>query len=335
MLVVVVITAAASLYSISLTQYPISFSRMLDILWDGITGYTSTGYYDELEHKIILETYVPRVVAGLAVGAILGIAGAVMQSVIDNPLADPYTTGISSGAAFGVALFVVYGFTLFPGNDQWAMITNAFLFAMIPCAAILLFSSMGRGTSGMMILVGIAIMMVFGSATQLIMFAAEPTSISSIYEWNVGSLSIVENEDLPFILVALLVLCVSMIPLSKYITILTSGDRMAQVIGVNAKLIRTVCFFIVSTCTAVAVSFTGSIGFIGLVVPHICRMIVGSSKGILAMSGVLGALMLMSCDAIARLIILGGLPVGVITAAIGSPIFIYFLVRSRRGSYYG
>ena len=330
-----IVTAFLSLYSVSLTQYPISFSRMIEIIIEGIQGYEPIEYYEKIEHKIIWEMYIPRVIAGLIVGAVLGIAGAVMQSVIHNPLADPYTTGISSGAAFGVALFIVYGFSLIPGNDQWSIIVNAFVFAMIPCFAILLFASLGKSSSSMMILVGIAIMMVFSSATQLIMFAAESDSVSSIYEWNIGSLSLVNSQDLPYILVALIILGISMIFLGKYVTIMTSGDRMAQTIGVNAKHIRILCFFIVSACVALTVSFTGSIGFVGLVIPHLCRIMVGSTKNILALSAVLGALMLMGCDAIARMIILGGLPVGVITAAVGSPIFIYFLVRSKKGSYYG
>lgn len=334
-IIAIIVTALLSLYSISLTQYPISFSRMIEILIEGIQGVVPEDYYPRLEHKIIWDSYVPRILSGLIVGAVLGIAGAVMQSVIHNPLADPYTTGISSGAAFGVALFVVYGFTLIPGAGQWSLIANAFAFAMIPCMAILLFASFGKGSSSMMILVGIGIMMVFSSATQLIMFSAEPSSIATIYEWNIGSLSIVDNEDLPYMLGALVVLCISMVFLGKYLAIMTAGDRMAQTIGVNAKVVRVLCFFIVSACTAMTVSFTGSIGFVGLVIPHICRIIVGSSKNILALSAILGALMLMGCDAIARLIILGGLPVGVITAAVGSPIFIFFLVRSRKGSYYG
>lgn len=334
-IVITAITLCLSLYSLSLTQYPISFGRMIEILIGGIQGYEPVDYYETIEYNIIWDSYVPRIAAGLAVGAILGIAGAVMQSVIHNPLADPYTTGISSGAAFGVAIFTVFGITLLPGIPGWERIINAFVFAMIPCVMIIVFASMGKGSSTTMILVGIAVMMIFSAATQLVMFAAEPSSYGAIYEWNIGSLRIVENQDVPFILAALVVLCVAMIPLSRYIVIMTAGDRMAKTIGVNAKLIRVICFTLVSACTAVAVSFTGSIGFIGLVIPHICRLIVGSSKGIIALSGIVGALMLMCCDAVARLIVLGGLPVGVITAAIGSPVFIYFLIRSRRNSYYG
>ncbi|MCQ2070909.1 MAG: iron ABC transporter permease [archaeon] len=334
-IVLLVITTLASIYSLSMTQYPISFTRMLEIVYEGLCGITPTDYEGRIEHKVIWEMYMPRVLAGLMVGAILGMAGAVMQSVIDNPLADPYTTGISSGAAFGVALFTVYGFTVLPLSSDWAMIANAFVFAMIPCAAILLFATLGRGTSSTMILVGIAIMMVFGSATQLIMFSAEPSSFSSIYEWNIGSLALVKAPNLPFLVASITVLAVALIPLSKYLVIMTAGDRIAKTVGVNAKMIRSVSFFIVSACTAIAVSFTGSIGFVGLVIPHLCRIIVGSSKGIIILSGLIGGLMLMTCDIVARLIILGGLPVGVITAAIGSPIFIYFLIRSRKGSYYG
>ena len=334
-IILIVIASCASIYSLSMTQYHLTFARMLEIIWDGIVGYTPANDKDYIEHKIVWEMYVPRVAGGLIVGAILGMAGAVMQSVIHNPLADPYTTGISSGAAFGVAIFTVYGISLFSLTSQWAMVTNAFLFAMIPCCAILIFASMGRGTSSTMILVGIAIMMIFGSATSLIMFSAEPSSFASIYEWNIGSLALIKYENIPFLVAAIVIFAAALIPLSKYMTIMTAGDRMAQTVGVNAKYIRCICFLVVSGCTAIAVSFTGSIGFIGLVIPHICRIIVGSSKGILILSGVVGGLMLMTCDIVARLIVLGGLPVGVITAAIGSPVFIFFLVRSRKNSYYG
>ncbi len=330
-----IVTAVVCLYALSMTQYPLTFMETLRIIWDGLVGTELHGYTEEIEHSIIWDDYIPRILGGFLIGAILGICGAVMQSIINNPLADPYTTGISSGASLGVGLFIAYGITILPIDGDWGMIANAFVFSLIPCAIIMLFAALGKASSNMMILTGIGVMMVFSSCTQLIMFSADPESVSEIYEWNVGSLGLLENENLPFLVASFAILCVSMAFLSKYITILTTGDKMAKSLGVNAKRVRLLCFLIISLCVALAVCFSGSIGFVGLVIPHISRILVGSSKNILALSGILGGLMLVVCDAVARLIILGGLPVGVITAAIGSPILIYFLVRSKRNSYYG
>lgn len=329
------ITAVVSLYCISVTQYPLSFSETIGIILDGIRGVEGDGYEWMIEHSIIWDDYIPRVLGGFFIGAILGISGAVMQSIINNPLADPYTTGISSGASLGVALYITFGVSLIPMFGDTGMIVNAFVFSLIPCAVIMVFASFGKASSNMMILTGLGVMMVFSAMTQFIMFSAQPDAVSEIYEWNVGSLRLLENEDVPFLIAAFIILAVVMMPLSKYVTILTAGDRTAKSLGVNPKQVRILCFLVISVCVAFSVCFSGSIGFIGLIIPHICRLLAGSSKHIIVLSGVLGGLMLVVCDAFARTVILGGLPVGVVTAAIGSPILIYFLIRSRKNSHYG
>lgn len=334
-LALAIVTAIVSLYCVSVTQYPLSFMETLQIIVDGILGEEGEGYTWMIEHSIIWDDYIPRVLGGFMIGAILGISGAVMQSIINNPLADPYTTGISSGASFGVAIYIAWGITLIPGLGDGGMIVNAFVFSLIPCIVIMIFAALGKASSTIMILTGIGVMMVFSALTQFIMFSAQPDAVSEIYEWNVGSLRLLEGENVPFLLAGLLLLAVSVAILSKYIVIMSAGDRTARSLGVNPKTVRILCFLIISLCVALAVCFSGSIGFIGLVIPHICRILLGSSKHIFALSGILGGLMLVACDSVARVIILGGLPVGVITAAIGSPILIYMLVRAKKGSYYG
>ena len=332
--VIIALTSIVTMYSVSVTQYPLSFSETLRIIADGITGVEGDGYVWMIEHSIIWDDYIPRVLGGFLIGAILGIAGAVMQSIINNPLADPYTTGISSGASFGVALFISYGITVLPLSGNAGLVVNAFVFALIPAVVIIVFAALGRASSNMMILTGVGVMMVFSAMNQMIMFSAQPDAVSEIYEWNVGSLRLLENSGLPILAAAIVLLLAVTAVLSKRIVILGAGDKTAMSLGVNPKHVRIVCFLTISLCVAMAVCFSGSIGFIGLVIPHICRIVLGPGRNSILLSGVVGGLMLVVCDAIARTIILGGLPVGVVTAAIGSPILIYYLVRSRRHAMY-
>ncbi len=334
MLVLVAVAAVVTMYSVSVTQYPLSFSQTLGIIADGLTGAEGDGYTWMIEHSIIWDDYIPRVLGGFLIGAILGVAGAVMQSIINNPLADPYTTGISSGASFGVALFISYGISILPLSGNAGLIVNAFIFALIPAVVIIIFAALGRASSNMMILTGVGVMMVFSAMNQMIMFSAQPDAVSEIYEWNVGSLRLLESNGLPILVVAIVLLLVVTAILSKRIVILGAGDKTAMSLGVNPKYVRIACFLTISLCVAMAVCFSGSIGFIGLVIPHICRIVLGPGRNSIFLSGVVGGLMLVICDAIARTIILGGLPVGVVTAAIGSPLLIYFLVKSRRHAMY-
>ncbi|MBR4203372.1 MAG: iron ABC transporter permease [Candidatus Methanomethylophilaceae archaeon] len=327
------VTILFGLYSLSLMEYPISFSRCLEVIVDHVQGKTydpSTDYRGWVEDIMVIQQFIPRTVGGLLIGAVLGMAGSIIQIVIRNPIADPYTTGISSGALLGVILSMCFGATLIPIGEDMGLMANALIFAMIPSLAIAFLSIYAKCTSRMIVLIGIGVMMFFSAVCQSLTFISDPMSIKQVYLWNLGSLNFIETGDLPFLFFALAVMLAFCIINHGKLSVMIAGDNMATSLGVDYKKFRIESFMVVSVCTAIAVSFSGAIGFIGLVIPHICKLLFRTTRYSLFASAVVGALILNVSDVVARLIILGGLPVGVITAAIGSPLFLYLLVKSSR-----
>ncbi len=329
--IVLIMTCVFGFYTISMTEYPISFSESCRIMLDHMSGNLPSDRIGIVKDDIIWNNYMPRAIGAITIGAILGMSGAAIQSVVRNPMTDSYTTGISSGALFGVTIHVILGISVVPLNGNAGLIANAFVFSLLPCAIIILVSMARRITATMMVLVGIGMMYIFSAFTTLIKFTANPDDLETIYEWNIGTLANIRADHVVLLIVACTLLFIILMGLSKHITVMLAGDRAAQSLGVDPMRIRFVVFVAVSICTAVSVCFAGSIGFVGLVVPHIVRRIAGSTSRILIpWSAVLGAALLLGSDFIAKHLIMGGLPVGVITALIGSPIFLYLLTKSLK-----
>ncbi|MDR0523067.1 MAG: iron ABC transporter permease [Candidatus Methanoplasma sp.] len=319
--------------SISVSQYPVGLSEAYGILFGHLGGYEPRGYEEALKDRIVWEMNMPRALGGIMIGAILAIGGAVMQSALRNPLADPYTTGISSGAMFGVALYVVMGVTILPFASPGAsQMANAFAFALIP-AAIMLFLSAFRNTSStMMILIGIGVMYIFSASVSLMKFTADPRALEEVYVWGVGSIGKVGWGDVAPLAAALMAISAAMAYLSKSINVLSSGDKLSSSLGVRPVRLRMICLAFVSVSVAAAVCFSGTIGFVGLVAPHVSRILVGSdARRLIPCSAAVGALLLLAADCIARNAGTTGLPVGVVTALIGGPLFLYFLIRQKKG----
>ncbi len=324
-----------SIVSISISQYPMGFTETYHILMDHIRGVQPITYVERLKDMIVWDMNLPRAIGGVAVGATLGVGGAIMQSIIRNPLADPYTTGISSGALFGVTLYVILGFSVFPfvGGDT-GLIINAFIFALIPAAVIIFISTFRKTSPVMMVLIGIGVMYIFTASTSLLKFTADPNSLADIYIWGVGSIGKVTWDNIPMLLGAMAFLLIFSMIMSKSINVLSAGDEAATSLGVNPARLRIICLIVVSIATATAVCFTGTIGFVGLVAPHIARIFVGSNtRYLIPCSAAVGGLMLIAAECIARNAGSTGLPVGVITALIGSPIFLYFLIRQKKSAW--
>ena len=340
MFILIALTLAVSIASISMAKYPVSFSEAYHILSDRLNGIIPAtppagSYSAWMKDHIVWEMNLPRAIGGVIVGAILGAGGAMMQSVVKNPLADPYTTGISSGAMFGVTVYLVLGISIIPfaGGDL-PLIVNAFVFALIPAAVIIFVSSFKKTSPTMMVLIGIGVMYIFSASTTLLKFTASSDTISDIYIWSVGSIGKITWDNIPLLICALIFILVLGMFLSKTINILTIGDKSAISLGINPSRARLICLTVISVSTAVAVCFTGTIGFVGLVAPHMARMVIGSNmKYLLPCSAVIGGFMLIAADCIARNAGTTGLPVGVITALIGSPLFLYFLIKQRKGAW--
>ncbi|MCQ2071107.1 MAG: iron ABC transporter permease [archaeon] len=334
MAVAAVIVFVIAVYSLSVSSFQMGFEEAWGMVYRYFLGIAPEGYREVLIEKIIFQYNVPRTIAGVFVGIILAVSGAVMQTVTRNPLAEPYTIGISSAALFGVSIALVYGWCIVPGLDHdMGMVVNAFLFAMLPCAAIVFISSFKKMSPTMMVLVGIGMMYMFSAFTTFIKFNASDEKLEEIYRWSIGTLSDVKMDDLLPLAIACIIVVLGLMFLAKKINVLMSGDKVCQSLGVRPTRIRIYCFVLVSIGVATSVCYSGTIGFVGLVAPHLARLFTGSdNKLLIPASGILGALMVLGGDVIVRLLT-GGLPVGVITALIGSPLFLFFLYRQRKSAF--
>ena len=334
----VILCLALSVYSLSVSKFGVSMSDVFDSIANHLTGNvpergTGYQYYLWMLDRVIMEVNLPRTVAGVAVGATLAICGAMMQSITRNPLTDPYTIGISSAALFGVAISICYHVCIIPFfSGTSASIVNAFVFAIVPASVIIFVSTSKKMSSTMMVLVGIGMMYMFSAFTTFMKFNAEAEALREIYEWSLGTLSKTDSGAVLPLALALVMMLFFAMAVANKINVMSTGDNMAKSLGVNPTGLRILCFMVMSVATAVCVCFTGSIGFVGLVAPHIARLFVGSDNKILVpTSAVLGALLILVSDIVVRSIP-GALPVGTITALIGSPLFIYFLYRQRKNA---
>ncbi|MBO4797906.1 MAG: iron ABC transporter permease [Candidatus Methanomethylophilaceae archaeon] len=333
-----VICLIISVYSLSVSKFGITMSDVFTSIVNHLTGNvpergTGQQYYLWMLDRMIMEDTLPRTVAGVTVGAALAMCGAMMQSITRNPLTDPYTIGISSAALFGVAMSICYGICIVPffGGDD-ASIVNAFVFALVPSAVIIFVSTFKKMSSTMMVLIGIGMMYMFSAFTTFMKFNAETEALHEIYEWSLGTLSKTSSSTTIPLIIAFVLILVFAMAVANRINVMSTGDNMSKSLGVNPVRLRIVCFLMMSVATAICVCYTGSIGFVGLVAPHIARLFVGSdNKVLIPTSAVIGALLVIISDIVVRSIP-GGLPVGTITALIGSPMFIYFLYRQRKNA---
>ena len=340
----VVATFIIFLVGITLSQGQMTFTEAYSYLFDYITASDKSAYMEYLKEtdpygaypktEEMINTSVPRLIRGISVGVTLAICGTIMQSVVKNPLADPFTTGISSGALLGVSLFIAMGITVLPfATGNFAIISNAFLFSLIPTAMIMFFSIFKKNiTPSMMILIGIAVMYIFSAFSSLLRYKADPDSAQVIFTWTLGHLGTSNGIDQGTIILVFTAIAAVVIgfTIPHLLNVMTTGDKVSTSLGVNVKMFRIICLVIVALLAALCVSFSGTIGFVGLVCPHIARLIVGANnKFVVPCSGLIGAFMLTLSDCIAK-VIMHGLPVGAVTALIGSPIFIYLLVKQKK-----
>ena len=272
----------------------------------------------------------PRIVWGITAGFGLGIAGAAMQAILRNPLASPFTLGISSGAGFGVSLAIVLNLGFFGG--VYLVIGNAFIFSLLCCGIILGLASIRGGTSEILILAGIALNYIFSAMSQLFKYFATEQELKEMSFWGSGDLGVFSWPELSLVLVVYL-FCVPLLMLKSWdLNVMTAGDDTAKSLGVDTGRLRIVVMTVSSLLIASIVCYTGTIGFVGLVAPHMSRMLIGGDNRFqLPASGLLGAVILVGADTVARRIIAPViLPVGILTAILGVPFFLYLILKRRR-----
>lgn len=273
---------------------------------------------------------VPRLLTGLIAGFSLAVAGAIMQPVLRNPMASSFTLGISQGAGFGAALAIVLGFSI--GGGSFYIVANAFLFSLLTSFTILVISRRRGATPEMMILTGIALSHLFTACTTVIQYFGDAWATAEVVFWLVGSLSKGTWGTLQFIFPVVLVCTPYLIIKSWDLNSISAGDDAAKSLGINVQRTRTILMIVSSLVTSTVICFTGTIGFIGLVAPHITRMIFGGdNRFVVPVSGLVGALLLSVSDVVAMNIISPVvLPIGVMTSFMGVPLFIYLIVKGRR-----
>lgn len=272
-------------------------------------------------------------VAGMAVvvGAALGLSGGLMQTILNNPLASSYTLGVSAGAGFGAALVIVAGAAL-PLPETYALPASAFLFASLTCVLVWLIAEVQGTTPETLVLAGIALLFLFQALLSLLQFVASPEALQQIVFWLFGSLQKATCPKLAVVAVVV-VICVPVVAWDAWrLTALKLGDERAAGLGVDVRRVRLRAFTVVAALTGASVAFVGTIGFVGLVAPHVARMLVGEDqRAFLPASTLFGALLLSLSSVASKAVLPGAVfPIGILTSLIGVPFFIWLVLGSRR-----
>ena len=278
---------------------------------------------------ILVEIRLPRTVIAAIAGASLGVCGAAMQGLLRNPLASPGLIGSSSGAALGAVIVLYLGLS----QDNWLLLPFAGMLGAL-LALILVYLLAGRDASIVtIVLAGVAINALAISCVSLILnFAPSPYAVQEIVLWTLGSVSNLSMNDLWILLPPTLLGWLLFIGTGRSLDLLTLGEDTAQSMGIDLVFLRTKLFVAVALCVGAAVSITGAIGFIGLVVPHLLRPLVGYQPGrLLIASAFGGAAMLLGADIVVRLMPPGPeIKIGVLTAIVGAPFFLFLILKTRR-----
>lgn len=298
---------------------------------DVVAGIFEPSSLSERDYTVLWKLRLPMSVMALLVGMALALAGAQMQTILGNPLAEPFTLGISAAAAFGGAAAIVLGWTVI-GQPQFNLAATAWAAAML-ATTIIVVAAVVRGASAeTMILLGIGLVFLFQALLALIQYRATTEALQQIVFWTMGSLTRATWIANGVIGIALALAVPLFMVLSWQLTALRLGDARARALGVNVTRLRVVVLIAVSLLAATAVAFCGIIGFVGLVGPHVARMLVGEDQRyFMPASMAAGALMLSASHAASLLIIPGlAMPIGIITALIGVPFFIVIVMAGRR-----
>ncbi|MGV8936121.1 MAG: FecCD family ABC transporter permease [Allorhizobium sp.] len=284
---------------------------------------------------VIWDIRMPIALMAVTVGASLSLAGAQMQTILANPLASPFTLGISAAAGFGAALALVGGVAIFPAAVQYMVPLNAFLMAMLASLLIYGASTMRGVTVETIVLLGIALVFTFNALLALLQFLASEQALAAVVFWTMGSLTKATWMKV-YVTGAVLVVATPLFMRRAWaLTALRLGDEKAASFGVNVRRLRLETLMLVSLLAAIPVSFVGTIGFIGLVGPHIARMLVGEDQRFFLPASVLcGALILSVTSVVSKTLIPGAiLPIGVITALVGVPFFFSLIFTTRKKSW--
>lgn len=313
---------AAILISAALGRYPISLREIFGILGEKI--FRITPYWTATQKSLLLMHRLPRILLACLVGCCLSAAGASYQGVFQNPMAAPDILGASSGAAFGAALAILLSL----GSTM--TVVCAFAASLLTVLLVILVGNRVKGKRVVgLILTGIMMSSLVSSGTSFLKLIADPQDqLPAITYWLMGSLNGTQPEDVRFAVIPMLIGLIPLFLLRWRLNLLTFGDDEARTMGVNAKRLRTVVVLCATLITAASVSVSGMIGWVGLVIPHLARRLVGNNyKRLLPVSMLMGALFLLIVDDLSRTLFATEIPIGILTSLIGAPFFIYLITK--------
>ncbi|PAV10886.1 ABC transporter permease [Methanosarcina spelaei] len=280
------------------------------------------------QHTVLFNVRLPRILAALLVGAALSISGASFQGIFRNPLVSPYILGVGSGAGFGACLAILLW------NNYLIIQLMAFAFGLLAMFIAISMGKVSKGTGTLVfVLSGIIVSSIFTALTSLAKYVADPyDQLPAIVFWLMGSLATVRYGDLLYILLPIFIGTLVLFLFRWRINILSLGDEEAKALGMDVEKMRLVIIVCATLVTSAAVSVSGVIGWVGLVVPHISRMIVGPNYSrLLPMSMVIGASFMLVVDDLSRTIVATEIPLGILTSLVGAPVFAYLIKKGRMG----
>lgn len=312
---------AVLLGSLLLGRYALSPGQLLHMLWTKVTG--GAADWPLSDDKVVFAVRLPRVAAAALVGAALAVSGAAYQGMFRNPMVSPDILGASTGAGFGAAVAILLG------AGYFGISAAAFCCGLLAVAAAWLVSRLSRTNQTVtLILAGMMISSLFSAGTSFVKLVADTQQqLPAITYWLMGSLSSIKDKDVLFLSIPVALGMVPLLVLRWRMNLLTLGEEEAQSMGVNTRRLRGAVIVCATLLTSASVAVSGMIGWVGLVIPHFCRMLFGYDYRRLIPAGALfGAAFLLAVDDIARLVTTGELPLGILTAFVGAPLFVYLIV---------
>lgn len=287
---------------------------------------------DEIVSQVLFEVRLPRILAAMIVGASLAISGSAYQGMFKNPLVSPDLLGASTGAGFGAALAILFSFSLIEIKLM------SFGFGLLAVLITWFISSkFGKGddTFFLLILSGILVSTVFQSLISATKYVADPNDkLPEITFWLMGTLTKVTSKDVLVLFIPFVICVILLISISYQLNIMSFGSEEAKTLGVNVKMIKCIVIITSTILTASSVSLCGIIGWVGLIIPHLTRMIVGSDfKYLIPTSAIVGSIYLLIIDNLSRSIASIEIPLGILTSLIGAPFFIYLLIKRKKGNF--
>ncbi|MDD3363380.1 MAG: iron ABC transporter permease [Syntrophomonas sp.] len=328
LLILSLLLIATFAISFTLGRYAIPLSQLFEILFSKLFGFQAT--WDATMDTVLFKVRLPRLLAAIMIGAVLSLSGATYQGLFKNPMVSADILGASAGAGFGAAIAMLLSF------DAVGIQLMSFAFGLGAVAITTVVSTIvGRGNDSTLLLVltGMVVTSLFSSAIALIKYVADPDlKLREITFWLMGGLSAIRMSDLKIVLIPMILGAVPLLLLRWKLNVLSFGDEEAQAMGIDTSRLRLITIICSTLLTASTVSIGGIIGWVGLVIPHLARMLVGPNYSILLPTSLLvGGLYLLIVDNVARCMFAMEIPLGILTSVIGAPFFIYLLMHGKRG----